>query len=102
MKADTAARKREQAQVEVREAAAAVLRYEDELDAAIAHRNRVLIRHHGDKRQGKLSYEDLATATAEDPRKRISKGRVIQIVQGKSRYSKQQRVAAGVAPPGEE
>lgn len=69
---------------------ACVLQCEGALDEAIAARDRALIEAHGDKRAGGLSYDELAVATGTNPTTRISKGRVIQIVQGKSRYSKAQ------------
>jgi hypothetical protein len=49
---------------------------------APAERDEALIAAHGDKRQGGLTYDELAAATG------LSKGRVIQIVQGNSEYSK--------------
>lgn len=79
---------------DVRAASNRLRRAEAALDAAVAARNDALIEAHGDRRDGGLSYEELAEATATTPEKRISKGRVIQIVQGKSAYSLRQKKAA--------
>lgn len=48
------------------------------LDTAIARRDEALIEAHGDKREGYLSYQELADASG------MSKGRVIQVVQESS------------------
>jgi hypothetical protein len=54
---------------------------------AVAARDTALIEAHGPKALGGLSYDEMAQAVG------LSKGRVIQIVQGKSAYSKAQLAA---------
>ena len=54
---------------------------------AVAARDAALIDAHGPKAQGGLTYDEMADAVG------LSKGRVIQIVQGKSDYSKAQLAA---------
>lgn len=61
-----------------------VRRAEAALDRAVSERDEAMIEAHGDRRYGRLSYEEMATVL------RLSKGRVIQIVQGESEYSKAQ------------
>lgn len=75
---------------EVRRASGRVRRLERDLERAIAERDAKMIEYHGDQRDGGLSYEDLAAATGTRGEDGISRGRVIQIVQGKSEYSKRQ------------
>lgn len=86
---------------EIRQASALVRRVQKAFELAVDQRDRLLIEYHGDRRTGGLSYEDLSEATGEADEGGISKGRVIQIVQGKSEYSKRQpRVTT--TPPTEE
>lgn len=84
----------------IRRASAKVLRAEAAYEQAVAERDEALILFHGDKRDGGLSYDEMATATGRTEEERISKGRVIQIVQGKSEYSKRQRPVAVVPGQG--
>lgn len=91
----TAARRaRREAASKIRRLSRAARKAQAAYDAAVEARDAALIASHGDRRDGGLSYEDLAEATGTTEDERISKGRVIQIVQGKSDYSKRQARAA--------
>lgn len=57
---------------------------EKEVKDLTAKRDKAMIAAHGDRSTGGLSYEDMRRLVG------VSRGRVIQIVQGKSEYSKQQ------------
>lgn len=85
---DVLARRKEH-RTAVRRLAQRATRAEAALDSAIAERDAALIAAHGDRRTGGLSYDELAKEA------QISKGRVIQIVQGKSDYSKAQKAGRG-------
>jgi hypothetical protein len=82
----------------IRRASAKVRRAQAAWEAAVDARDRLMIEHHGDRRDGGLSYEDLADATGTNDEERISKGRVIQIVQGRSEYSLRQKRPADATP----
>lgn len=88
--ADAATDRRNRTQ-NIRRLSAKVRKAEAAYEAAVSDRDQALIASHGDKRDGYLSYDELAQATGKDDTERISKGRVIQIVQGKSDYSIRQR-----------
>lgn len=62
---------------------------EAQVRQATLDRDKLLIRCHGERSTGGLSYEELSEATGPED-VGISRGRVIQIVQGKSVYSKRQ------------
>lgn len=68
----------------LRKLAQRVNRAEVTLEQAIRERDIALIEAHGDRRTGGLSYDELAKEVG------VSKGRVIQIVQGRSVYSQAQ------------
>lgn len=68
-------RTRDRQRHKVREAQLRVSMAERQLEKAIAARDRVMIAAHGNKKDGGLSYAELANETG------LSKGRVIQIVQ---------------------
>lgn len=73
------------------------LKYARKAEEAIALRDQAMIDAHGDKNEGGLSYEDMAEASGDNDEERIGRGRVIQIVQGKSEYSKRQPKRARVS-----
>lgn len=75
----------------LRKLATRVGRAEAALETAIRDRDEALIESHGDRRLGGLSYDELSKEV------RVSKGRVIQIVQGNSDYSKAQAERAKAA-----
>lgn len=81
----------------VRRATRKLAAAERNYERLIAERDRALIKAHGRKRDGMLSYAEIADATVlEGEHARaacasLSKGRVIQIVQGESTLSKQLR-----------
>lgn len=75
----------------LRKLATRVSRAEAALESAIRERDEALIESHGDRRAGGLSYDELSKEV------RVSKGRVIQIVQGNSDYSKAQADRAKAA-----
>jgi hypothetical protein len=81
--ADDVARSRRERRVVVERATSALVKAEEAYRAAVVRRDQALIDGHGDRRTGGLSYEELAEVAG------VSKGRVIQIVQGKSEMSKQ-------------
>lgn len=66
----------------LRDKASGVDAAERDLTRAIEKRDRAMIEYHGDRREGGLSYKDIAEATG------VSRTRAVQIVQGVSNYSK--------------
>jgi hypothetical protein len=68
-------RHRDRQRQKVREAQHRVTTAERQLEKAIAARDKVMIAAHGNKKDGGLSYAELANETG------LSKGRVIQIIQ---------------------
>lgn len=76
--------RRHERRKQLRATARRVREYETKLDDAVHERDRLLIDSHGPRRDGGLSYEEMAEAVG------VSRGRIIQIVQGVSDYSRAQ------------
>lgn len=65
---------------QIRRLARAAAKAESAYAAAIVRRDQAMLAAHGKKRDGYLSYDEIATATEYAAGQGISKGRVIQII----------------------